>query len=275
ILYDLMACIGRQLRASRSLWLQHPDLAQLIRDGYFSQRFEAPELRRIDGEVSRPQLWERIQAYYAGDGEQDRSLYCRPLHADGRPVSWDDLLTQGSLIHGGVGSHRQRLDYTDPAAVPFADIYGQPVKYRFFVPHEQDLALARGLILCTGRSALSEQSARTAFAVNTFNSGKLSPPYELPAENPLYISQMLAERYNLAEGDRVWVTNRDTRLAMVLTVMPTSRLKGESVYLSIHKNRAEFEQSRYPNLLTSHRLRCPYTGQTGHKLTRVELRKLE
>ena len=86
---------------------------------------------------------------------------------------------------------------------------------------------------------------------------------------------MLAERYNLSEGDRVWVTNRETRHAMILPVVPTSRLKGETVYLSIHKNKAELEQDRDPNLLTSHRVRCAYTGQSGHKLTRVELQKVE
>lgn len=270
LLYDLMACIGRQLRRNSSLWLQHPDLAQLISGGYYGRRFEAG-LRREDGEVSRPQLWERIQAYHAAGGD----LYNRPLHADGRPVSWEDLLAQGSLIHGGVGSRRQILDYDDAQAAPFRDLHGQPVAYTFFVPSEADLGLPRGLILCTGRSALSEQSARTAFAVSTFNSGKLSSPAELPAENPLYVSQMLAERYNLAAGDRVWVSNRETQVTMVMTVIPTSRLKGETVYLSIHKSRAELDHGRYANLLTSHRLRCPYTGQTGHKLTRVELRKVE
>ncbi|MEZ0368366.1 MAG: molybdopterin dinucleotide binding domain-containing protein, partial [Candidatus Sericytochromatia bacterium] len=219
--------------------------------------------------------WQRIQDYYSGAGGNCKALYCEPRHADGTPVTWDDLLAQGNLIHGRSGSSRQVLDYDLPGHSPFLDLYGEPVKYRFFVPTARDLLLSEGLILCTGRSALSEQSARTAFAVSTFNTGKLTPAYELPAENPLFISQMLAERYNLSPGDRVWVTNRETRVAMVLSVMPTSRLKGEIVYLSIHKNRAELDQGRLPNLLTSHRLRCPYTGQTGHKLTRVELHKVE
>ncbi len=275
MIYDLMACIGRQLRSDRNLWLQHADLAQLINQGYFSQRFEAPGLRRDNGEVSRAQLWERIQHYLSGQGANGQELYCRPRHPDGQPISWNDLLLAGSLIHSGVGTSRQRLDYEDLEAAPFTDLYGQAVKYRFFMPTEADLALGRGLVLCTGRSALSEQSTRTAFAVSTFNSGKLSAPYELPPENPLYISQMLAERYNLSEGDRVWATNRETRVSLVLTVLPTSRLKGEMAYLSIHKNRAEREQGRYANLLTSHRIRCPYTGQTSLKLTRIELQKVE
>lgn len=276
IIYDLMACIGRQLRSDRGLWLQHPDLAQLISRGYFSQRFESPALQREDGEISRAQLWARIQHYFSGEGANGQELYCRPRHSDGRPISWQDLLTEGSLIHSGVGSTRQRLDYDGiQSTAPFTDLYGQPVDYRFFRPSESDLALGRGLILCTGRSALSEQSARTAYAVSTFNTGKLSSPYELPAENPLYISHMLAERYNLSEGDRVWATNRETRTSLVLTVVPTSRLKGEIAYLSIHKSRAETEHGRYANLLTSHRICCPYTGQTGLKLTRIELQKVE
>lgn len=272
ILYDLMACIGRQLRSQRGLWLQHADLAQLIGSGYFAERFEGG-LERREGEVSRPQLWDRIQTYFgAGNG---KSLYCRPLGPAGAPIGWDDLLAAGNLIHSGVGSRRQKLDYDTPGHSPFQDIYGAPVKYRFFLPTPQDLTLAEGLILCTGHSTLSERSPRPIFDTETFNSGKLSALDELPRENPIFISQMLAERYNLSAGDRVWVTNRETREAMVLTVMPTSRLKGETAYLSTQNSRAELEQGRYPHLLTSHRLRCPYTGQTGHKLTRIELHKVE
>ncbi|MGV3522741.1 MAG: hypothetical protein ACO1RX_00870 [Candidatus Sericytochromatia bacterium] len=256
LIYDLMATIGEMLKTSPSLWLQHPDLAQRIQAGYLEQRFGAG-LRRDDGEVNRPQLWERIQRYYAGGN--GRALYCQPLHADGRQVSWDELMNQGSLIYGGVGTTRQVLDYSQPERLPFSDLRDQPVRYRFFVPSETDLALPRGVILSTGRSTLSEETDRT----------NLSEPY------PLFVSHMLAERYNLSAGDRVWVTNRETRAAMVATVQPTSRLKGETLYLSLDPNGESLRPERHPHLLTSHRLRCPYTGQTGHKLTRVELQRVE
>jgi len=277
IIYDLMATISRMLSQQPSLWLQHPDLAQLIRQGYLQQRFEPSGLPREEGEVSRAVLWARIQDYFSGTQGNGLPLFCRPEHADGQAVSWDDLLTQGNLVHGGVGSTRQRLDYDQPEQLPFSNLYREPVRYRFFVPSEADLDIPRGIILSTGRAALQDPDTPPEQDVTrtSFNFSRLSTSQELPAENPLFVSHMLAERYNLNEGDRVWVTNRDTRSAMVLKVQPTSRLKGETVYLSIYKNQAELEQQRDPNLLTSHRIRCPYTGQTGHKLTRVELQRLQ
>ena len=112
-------------------------------------------------------------------------------------------------------------------------------------------------------------------AYRSFNSGKRSAPKMLPDENPLYVSNMLAQRYNLSLGDKVGLTNRETRQASVLPVVPTSRLKGETVYLSIHKNKAESQAKRYVNLVTGHTVCCPYSGQTNHKLTLVELQKID
>lgn len=275
IVYDLMGTIARMLRTNRSLWLQHPDLSQLISSGYMAERFEASGLPRLEGEVNRALLWERIQSYLSGEGGNGQPLYCRPEHADGQTITWSELLTQGQLLHGGIGQRRQILDYDRPEDLPFQDLYRQGVKYRFFVPTEIDLNIPRGLVLSTGRASLWEDSEHPDPTLEMFNFDKMTPPMNLPADSPLFVSHMLAERYNLAAGDRVWVTNRETRHAMVLKVIPTARLKGETVYLSIHKNRRELERHQYVNLLTSHRVRCPYTGQSGHKLTRVELQKVE
>ncbi len=273
IVYDLMATIGRLLREKRNLWLQHPDLAQLISSGYMKSRFEAAGLSRHQGEVSRPQLWSRIQSYLSGTEGNQHPLYCQP-RIDGQPINWEQMLTQGNIRHQGLGQTQKTLDYQNVGAI-MHDIYGQAQSFHFFAPTVNDLDMTLGIVFCSGRSALSDDPQRKALAENAFNSGKRLDPELLPDDNPLYVSYMLAERYSLSIGDRVWVTNRETRHSVVLPVVPTSRLKGETVYLSIHKSWAEQNQQRYVNLLTGHRTRCPYTGQTGHKLTRVELQKVD
>ena len=274
IVYDLMASIAGVLRNKRSLGVQHPDLMQLMASGYMQERFEAEGLPRFEGEVSRALLWERIQKYFSGELGNGLPLYCRPEDSDGTAITWNDLMEKGHLLHGGIGENRQILDYTQPENAPFQDLYRQAVPYRFFTPTEADLEIPRGLILSTGRSSLQEDEPDKD-KYEPFNFDKLVSPDHLPASNPLFVSFMLAERYSLSLGDKVWVTNRETRHSEVLKVIPTSRLKGETIYLRIHKNREELERGRHVNLLTSHRIRCPYTGQSGHKLTRVELQKIE
>ncbi len=272
LIYDLMDTIARMLGSSDGLRMQHPDIASLIQSGYMPQRF-GKGLARYQGEVDRQKLWERIQTYLSGAHGNGLPLYCRPEHATGTPISWEELVNQGSIMHGGVGETRQILNY-GAGPLPFVNIYRQPVRYRFFTPTEEDLRLPRGIILNTGRASLSEKPGQKNFAFHTVNSGKRSYPDEIPEDNPLYVSLMLAERYNLQENDRVWITNRATRQAMVFNVIPSARLKGETVYLSIHKNQQELSHDRYVNLLTSHRNRCPYSGQTGLKLAQVELQKV-
>lgn len=274
LIYDLMATIARMLRQSATLRMQHPDIANLIQTGYIPRRFEARGLPRYEGEVDRALLWQRIQDYFSGKHGNGLPLYCRPEHASGEPIRWEELVKAGHLKHGGVGVHRQRLDY-EQGTLPFTDIYRQPVRYRFFVPTAEDIQLPRGIILNSGRASLSENPEEQLFSQMTVNSGKRSYPQEIPEDNPLYVSLMLAERYNLQAGDRVWITNRATRQSMVMRVIPSARLKGETVYLSIHKNRKEIQEERYVNLLTSHRNRCPYSGQTGLKCAQVELQKVD
>ncbi|MBF2052513.1 MAG: hypothetical protein IGS03_03500 [Candidatus Sericytochromatia bacterium] len=277
IVYDLMATISRLLRQHDGLRLQHADLAQLNRAGYLTRHFEAEGLPRQEGEVNRAVLWERIQHYFSGSSGNGRPLYCQPRHPDGRIITWEELLQAGSLIHGGVGSTRQRLDASQPQALPLQNLYGEPVRFRFFTPSSADLELPRGIVLCTGRGLLERLAPEPLRQEqsNNFNFSRLANTQDIPAAHPLFVSYMLAERYNLSEGDRVWITNNETRSTMVLSVMPTSRLKGETVYLSIYKHQAEISQQKAVNLLTSHRVRCPYTGQSGHKLTRVELQRIQ
>ena len=294
IVYDVMAEISQRLRNDAELRKQHPDLGRLSDSGYLQQRFEAVEigggLERLGGEVSRSQLWARIQNYMTGaspttpqsDISNSKSevtdfgpLYCRPEHADGRPITWGEIVESGDIIYGGVGTTRYRLDYDDPAHVPFRDIWRRPGRFKFFVPTESDLSLADGLILDSGRSPLGDDKKRIRFAVSTFNSGKATTGVDLPDENPLFVSLSLAAKLGLSAGDRVRVTGIDSQASLVLPVIPTSRVLGNTLYISFHKCKAEIEQGRYLNDLTTHVGRCPYTAQSNFKLTRVTLEKAE
>ena len=137
----------------------------------------------------------------------------------------------------------------------------------------QDLSSKDGLILISGRSTLSDDKKLVRFAVSTFNSGKATPGVDLPSENPLYVSLPLAERLGLKEGDRVRVTGVESGQSLILPVIPTNRVKGDSVYISFHKTLAEVQEGRYLNNLTSHSGRCPYTSQSNFKLTEITMER--
>jgi hypothetical protein len=275
IVYDAMAEISRRLRNEATLRAAHPDLATLSESGYLQKRFEFGEtgggLPRLDGEVSRPQLWARVIEYMSGG---KGPLYCRPEHADGRAIEWAELVDVGSIVYGGVGTTRYQLNYDDPQHSPFGDIFRKPRRFAFFAPTEKDLALPDGIILNSGRSTLSDDRARIRFAVATFNSGKATPVVDMPEENPLHISPNLAESLGISPGDHARVTNVDTGEALVLPVVVTDRVKGQSVYVSFHKCTAEVAQGRYLNAITSHAGRCPYTSQSNFKSTRVRIERV-
>lgn len=275
ILYDTMAEVSRQLRQDAAVAAAHPDLAALAASGYLRRRFESPEhdgeLIRVDGEVSRPQLWDRVIDYMS-DGSGP--LYCRPDHPDGSPITWNEILEGGSIVYGGVGTRRYRLDYDDLEHTPFADIYRQPRKFMFFLPTETDLELPGGTVLNSGRSTMSDDRQRIRFATATFNSGKATPLTGMPDENPLYVSPSLAARHDLTTGEMAKVTNVDTDESLVLPVVVSDRIKGDSLYVSFHKSRAELEQGRYLNTLTSHAGRCQYTAQSNFKVTQVSIERL-
>lgn len=276
IVYDTMACVSRILRESPDIAEQHPDLVR-HRD-YMQQRFESPHegggLPREEGEVLRRELWARVQEYMTGPAEGLGPLYCRPEHADGSLVEWDDLLEQGELIYGGVGTHRYRLDYDDPEHVPFRDIWRRPGRFRFFLPSEEDLALPEGIVLVSGRSTLSDDNRRIRFAVATFNSGKATSSVDMPDNNPLFLSRELAEKLEIATGDHVRIQSDLHAGSLVLAVEVSDRIHGNTIYRSFHKTRAEVEQGIYINTLTSHEGRCPYTSQSNFKLTTVKLEKI-
>jgi ferredoxin-NADP reductase/anaerobic selenocysteine-containing dehydrogenase len=272
ILYDVMAEIARRLETDPAVAEAHPDLARHAQSGYLRARFMHPGLTRIEDEVSRPQLWDRILDYMSGGSGP---LYCRPEHTDGRLIRWDELLEKGSVTYGGVGVNRYVLDYDKAGHQPFGDVFRRPRKFKFFTPTEEDLAIPEGVILNSGRSCLSDDPARIRFATSTFNSGKATPIVDMPDENPVYVSPTLAERLKLQNGSKVRLIGRQTGESITLPAVVTDRVKGDVVYVSFHKNKAEIEEGRYLNTITSHRERCPYTAQTRVKATAVALERVE
>ncbi|HEY8075683.1 MAG TPA: FAD-binding oxidoreductase [Labilithrix sp.] len=275
IVYDVMAEITRRVESDATVARAHPDLARHVASGYLHRRFCPPEvgggLTRIAGEVSRVELWDRVMAYMSGGVGP---LYCRPDHPDGTPIQWSELLERGAIYYGGVGKTRARLDYDAPEHHAFRDIYRRPSKFKFFVPTAADLALPEGVILNSGRSTLSDDRERVAFATATFNSGKATPIVNMPEDNPLHVSPTLAAKHGLKSGDVARVTNRATGEAIELPVVVTDRVKGETLYVSFHKSRAQVDRGVYVNDLTSHEGRCPYSAQTNLKATAVTIERV-
>lgn len=276
ILYDAMAEITRRLLARAELALEHPDLARHARSGYLARRFCAKEegggLTRVDGEVSRPELWQRVLAYMSGGSGP---LYCRPEHTDGRAIEWSELLERGSLYYGGIGQTRFWLDYDNPAAQPFGDVYRRPTRFKFFVPTAADLEIPSGILFNSGRSTLSDERQQIAFAIGSFNSGKATPIVGMPDEAPLYLSPSLALKHGIQTGQRVRLRHPESQATVEFPAIVSDRVKGDSLYASFHKTRAQMAGTQYVNDVTSHVGRCAYTSQTNLKATRVLLERVE
>jgi ferredoxin-NADP reductase/anaerobic selenocysteine-containing dehydrogenase len=271
ITYDVMAAIATKLAQSPPLAQQHDDLNRLLTSGYLQARFCPPRdgvagLARIDGEVSRPLLWNRVIEYMNGGSGP---LYCRPEHSDGRAIQWHELLEAGSIIYGGVGTHRFMLNYDDPNCVPFRDIFRKPGLFKFFHPTEADLHMPGGIILNSGRSGLMDDRKRIRYATTSFNSGKATPIVDMPDDNPLFISPTLAEKLGLKDGSWAKVTNRYSGESETWPVKVSDRVKGDTTYISFHKCGAEISKLRYVNTVTAHEGRCAYSGQTSVKASQV------
>lgn len=278
ILYDAMAEITRRIESEPALAAAHPDLARHVASGYLRRRFCPPQpeavggLTRIDGEVSRAELWQRIMTYMSGGRG---ALYCRFEHADGRPILWTEMVEKGFVYYGGVGQTRFRLDYDDPSCHPFRDIYRRPGAFKFFVPTPADLEIPDGVVMNSGRSSLSDDRDRVAFATGSFNSGKATPIVNMPDEHPLYIAPALAEKHGLKTGDHAKVINRVNGAFVELPVVVSDRAKGNTIYVSFHKSRAQMERGVYVNDATNHEDRCAYTAQTRVKVTSVHLERVQ
>ncbi len=277
ILYDVMAEISRRIRDDSMLRMIHPDLGFHSQSGYLRERFEPVErgggLPRHGGEVDRETLWNRVLDYCADGEGRSGELYCRPNHADGTAIGWEELLREGHMIYGGCGTNRYVLDY-DGDAAPFRDVFGRPGSFTFFRPTEPDLTLPDGVVFNSGRSALVDDPLRFRFAVDSFNSGKATPGDFLPDEHPLYVAEGLAAELGLERGDPVRVTNPETGGSAVWRAWPTDLLRGAMVYTPFHKDRAQL-RGRYVNAVTSQSGRCPYTAQSSFKSTIVRLERAD
>lgn len=279
IIYDAMAEISRRIRRDSMLRMVHPDLGFHSQSGYLKERFESPDdgggLRRIDGEVSRAQLWDRVLDFLRDGEGRSGPLYCLPTHPDGREIQWQELLEEGHILYGGVGTRRFRMDPEDPDCVPFRDIYGRPGRFRFFVPTETDLLLPTGTVLNSGRSLLSDNPKLRRYATETFNSGKATSGRGMPEEHPLYVSPHLAALTGLSDGGQARITNRQTQQHLDMRVAITERLVGDLAYIPYSKDRLQAKGVRYINRLTSQAGRCAYTQQTNLKLTEVTVEALD
>lgn len=283
IVYDVMALISQRLRESleteSDLLKENSDLAPLVRSGYLQSRFEdlssGGQLFRVEGEVSRSQLWQRVLDYFANGEGRLGAVYCRPEHESGDAITWEDLVEQGSIVYGGVGTIRYLLNSDDPEHSPFADKFRKARKFQFFTPTAQDIELPTGILLNSGRSTLSDNMQRIRFAISTFNSGKATPILGLPEDNPVYVSTALGEKLGLKTGGHARVRNPELNTSLIFRVVVSERVKGDSVYINFHKTKAEMTEGQYLNKLTSHKGRCPYTAQSNFKLTVVELEAVE
>lgn len=222
MLYDALAEISRNLRESEDYRLAHPDLASLASEGYLQERFEAPEagwggqLSRIDDEVSRAQLWERIQTYLGGE----TPLFCRPEGADGEPLAWSELLRAGSVLHSP-----RRQDATG-----FGDLHNQPGQFRFFVPQAEDFELPNSVLLNIGSAIPDPTPAEVRFAIASSGSAGTLLLENLPAERVLYVSASLAAKEGLSDGEIVSLHHSDAE-ASEFAIRVSDWLKGEMVYL--------------------------------------------
>jgi ferredoxin-NADP reductase len=97
----------------------------------------------------------------------------------------------------------------------------------------------------------------------------------MPAENPLFISPPLAERLKIKTGNAVRVVGAQTEASIILPAIVSDRVKGDTVYVSFHKSKAEIDEGRYINTVTSHVERCPYSSQTRVKAGAVRLERVE
>lgn len=229
ILYDTMAEISRSLRESESFRQGHPDLARHLQDGYLQVRFESPDwgwggqLKRIDGEISRAQLWERIQDYLSADSP----LFCRPEDEQGNPLSWTALMQAGITLHS-------------PKRRRFADIKGEPVRFTFFVPQESDFALPSGVILNIGSSIPDPDPASVRFAIHASGSANTVLSEFMPEQRVLYVSTHLAAEKALSNGDTVALHHSDAE-PVTCRIQISDWLKGSMVYLHHYITRQELD----------------------------------
>lgn len=257
ILYDLMAQISVFIREEMTCRDAHPDLAQLVDDGYLQVRFEPPEwgwgghLKRIQGEVSRELLWARIQTYLGAE----RPLYCRPEESTERPLSWLTLQHAGNYL---LGSLRERAF---AGASLFQSRYREPFRFTFFLPTEDDLALPLGMVLKSGSSIPNADWGLVRFAIaSSYSSLALDHP-QMPEKRFAYISGKLARELHLKDLDRVKILD-DQGLSMSCVLRISSDIKGEMVYFHHYLTRQEMIENQSFPWLRFQPQQSPYSQES-------------
>lgn len=246
LLYDAMAEVSRLLRADEDLRLAHPDLAMLSDSGWLQQRFEPPDsgggLMRVEGEVLRPQLWERLQSYSGGE----TPLPGHFLDADGAPLSWTSLLASPA-----------RAATSTPA-------------FQFFVPTEADFALPAGVLLNIGSAMPNASPADVRFAIDASASANTRLHEALPAERWLFVAATLAAELDLHDGD--WVRlSHDAAEAIAFEIRVSDWLKGRMVYLHQYMTAAELSGQVVIPWLRYSVGSCAYSGVPLLKKVQVRL----
>lgn len=280
IVYDVMAEIVKRFDRDISILQYYPHLKKIFKSGYMHRRFCSPRhqntnekykgLLRVAGEVSRVELFDRVQEYLGGGSGR---LYCFFEDANGDAIVWQNLLDQGAIIYGGVGKHRFLVNYENDIS-PFSDIYRNPRPFTFFSPSHNDLKIPSGIVLNSGRSSLSDNQQRVQFAIKSFNSGKATPVDDIPEIHPVHVSKIIAQHYNLKTGDWLKLYKEGSDHNVSLPVVVSSRIFGNTIYVSFHRSRAQKFQNIYINDVTDNQGRCAYSGQAKIKLNEVLLEKL-
>ncbi|MEZ0367617.1 MAG: hypothetical protein ACAI44_00875 [Candidatus Sericytochromatia bacterium] len=266
IMYDAMAEISRSLRESDDFRQGHPDLAARATEGYLQVRFEPPEwgwggqLRRVGGEVLRPQLWERIQDYLGGP----QPLFCRPEDAQGQALSWSTLMHEGSCLHGQSRHETQG----------FADLHRQSVKFRFFVPQEEDFALPAGVVLNIGSAIPDPQPADVRFAIAASSAAVPLLQENMPKQRTLYVATSLAVEKQLEDGDMVTLHHSEAA-SLNCQIQVSNWLKGSMVYFHHYMTQPELDGELVIPWLRFKVETCGYSQVPLLKKVQVRLEKEE
>lgn len=274
VLYDTMAEISRLLRSDPDFRAGHSDLNALLEDGYLQTRFEPPEwgwggqLERLEGEVSREQLWHRIQNYLGHD-KLDKALQLRAEAQDGKALSWSDALQAGSCLQG----QRRRVHGAD--APLFQDIHREGVSFRFFTPTDGDIKIPAGTLLNMGSSFPDGTYNQVRYAIAANSTGALLEHESLPQQRTLSISEQLAEEYGLQDGDRVLLSQDADVLSIEMPVQISKDIKGKMVYTHHYPTRDELEaQVSFPWLRFQAPV-CEHSNVPLLKQTPISLQKVE
>ena len=71
----------------------------------------------------------------------------------------------------------------------------------------------------------------------------------MPYESPSPISPMAAEAFDLETGNGAEVAGRESGGSVILSIMATNRVKGQTLYTSFHKSRSKMEHDIFVHIV--------------------------